>query len=437
MGRKKLTIEIVKQQIEDIHENITVLINQPYVNTYSKIKYICKFHGEKIATPNSLKSGKGCYECNGTPKLTIEIVKQQIEAIHENITIPIDQEYINNKIKIKYICKYHGEKSATPHGLKSGRGCIDCGGTQKLTIEIVKQQIEEINENITVPIDQVYTNNYTKIKYICKYHGEKTASPAKLKQGQGCSECAGLQKLTIEIIKQRAESINSNITVPNQPYINSGIKIKYICKYHGEKSATPDSLKSGKGCPECSIEQRAKNLKSNWFEVIKNIEFMNENIMIPVNQPYINSGIKIKYICKFHGEKFATTDQLKKGSNCRACAHELNLFTRAGWIKGCKKYNGKAEIYWIKMTYKNQSWYKFGITYKGLEKRFQAKEYKDIKIFLIGKVNNKPPEYIWDLEHRLHKFYRKSRIKPPIEFSGDNECYKIVNENLNLQSKRL
>lgn len=88
------------------------------------------------------------------------------------------------------------------------------------------------------------------------------------------------------------------------------------------------------------------------------------------------------------------------------------------------------------MTYNNQSWYKFGITFRGLKNRFGFAEYKDIDIEEI-KIVSGEPEYIWELEHRLHRFYYKSRFKPPIKFGGDNECYKIVNENLKLQYKRL
>lgn len=143
----------------------------------------------------------------GRKKLNwLDIIKD-IEAIHFNITVPIDQEYINVKTKIKYICKYHGEHTATPTKLKSGRGCPECGHEiskqkQKSNWLDVVKDIESLHSNITVPVDQEYINTYTKIRYICEYHGEQTAIPKSLKSGKGCPDCYSNKKLNLsDVIK--------------------------------------------------------------------------------------------------------------------------------------------------------------------------------------------------------------------------------------------
>ena len=76
------------------------------------------------------------------------------------------------------------------------------------------------------------------------------------------------------------------------------------------------------------------------------------------------------------------------------------------------------------MTWKNKSWYKFGITYVGIQYRFRSSEYKDINIEVIKTIFGEP-EDIWDLEHYLHIHYAREHRLPPIEFGGETECYPI------------
>lgn len=49
--------------IESIHENIKIVKDQKYVNTNSKIEYLCNKHGIHQATPSKLIQGRGCPEC--------------------------------------------------------------------------------------------------------------------------------------------------------------------------------------------------------------------------------------------------------------------------------------------------------------------------------------------------------------------------------------
>ena len=248
-------------------------------------------------------------------KLTFEIVKQQIEAIHENITVPI-QKYINSNTKIIYICKYHGEKSAKPSSLKKGSGCSNCAHEKQRCnwLDVIKD-IESIHENITIPIDQKYIDSKTKIIYICKYHGEKSATPSSLKKGSGCGDCAHeKQKCNwLDVIKN-IEAIHENITVPiDQKYIDTGTKILYICKYHGEKSATPSSLKSGNGCIDCGynnsskIRNTVKDISLNNIKIttqIVGVSFENRQQLIP---KYCRVGLKVNL-------KFAPSHRHKRSS---------------------------------------------------------------------------------------------------------------------------
>ncbi len=374
-----------------------------------------------------------------TKKCNLEDIIKTIEAVHPNITVPSDQEYKGTHTKIKYICKIddHGEQMAIPSSLKRGQGCPRCGRESmarknRSSIHSFKKIVEEIHPNITVPTNQEYKNSQSKIRYVCEKHGEKMATPASLKSGQGCLDCgyerlANQKRSNIHSVKKMIERIHPNITVPtNQKYKNNMTKIKYICKIndHGEQIGLPASLKSGKGCPQCSHEKLGDRRRCDWGSVIEIIENLHKNIKVPFNQEYKNNRTNIKYICEDHGQQMATSDNLKSGKGCPECAALLQLWNKEAWSEYCRKGKGNPIMYWIKMTWENQSWYKFGITYKGVKKRFAPSEYKDIDIEVIKTVTGEP-EYIWDLEHSFHIFYARSHRLPPVEFAGETECYPI------------
>ncbi len=62
--------------------------------------------------------------------------------------------------------------------------------------------------------------------------------------------------------------------------------------------------------------------KSNWDDVIKEIEAKHPNIVVPRDQNYVNSKTKIKTVCKNHGEQTATSASLRSGIGCKDCATE-------------------------------------------------------------------------------------------------------------------
>ena len=111
-----------------------------YINSQNKIKIICPEHGIfSIRPPNHLALKQGCRKCSKTERKTTEIfIKQAIKAQPKDRYDYSLVNYINNRIKVKIICKIHGSFEQNPKDHLNGHGCKYCNKSKS------EQMIEEI-----------------------------------------------------------------------------------------------------------------------------------------------------------------------------------------------------------------------------------------------------------------------------------------------------
>jgi hypothetical protein len=118
----------------------------------------------------------------GGQKRVIEDFKQ----IHGNTYDYSMVSYLNNREKIKIICRKHGIFKQTPHSHKSGRGCPVCNYSNgeklilnfliKNNINFIKQKrFDECKSKITLPFDF-----FIPIKSLCiEFNGIQHYKPVK------------------------------------------------------------------------------------------------------------------------------------------------------------------------------------------------------------------------------------------------------------------
>ena len=101
-----------------------------YINNHTKIKIICKKHGNFLQIPNDHLQGCGCTKCkfeklsNLFRSNTREFVEKSIK-MHGNKYDYSKVNYINSNIKVKIVCNIHGQFFQTPHG-HVNYGCSKC-----------------------------------------------------------------------------------------------------------------------------------------------------------------------------------------------------------------------------------------------------------------------------------------------------------------------
>lgn len=124
--------------------------------TGNKIKIICPIHGQFEQIPRNLlltACKTGCKQCgleskNNSKTKDFKDFIYNAKNIHNNKYVYIEDDYINRKSKIRIICREHGEfiKSAQKHLL--GQACFQCKINQLIKDNIlVGRYSEELFNN--------------------------------------------------------------------------------------------------------------------------------------------------------------------------------------------------------------------------------------------------------------------------------------------------
>lgn len=163
-----------------------------------------------------------------------------------------------------------------------------------------------------------YKNVRTKVDIICKKHGVFSQLPLHHIKGQGCKKCAQYSN-TNEFLKKASEIHGDKYDYSLVKYIRSNLKVKIICKEHGEFEQTPNSHLTNHGCPSCG------NTKKMNID-----EFIDKSIKIHGNKYdyslviYKNIHKHIILVCKEHGEFEQTPNSHLSGSGCPICSIKYN-----------------------------------------------------------------------------------------------------------------
>ena len=143
------------------------------------------------------KSGKMLFwkGPNGKMKKDTKIFVKEAKEIHGDKFDYSLVDYVDCKIKVRIICKYHGEFLQTPDSHLQGHdGCYDCAMIQRIKTktydnEIFIRKAKEVHgEKYDYSLVE-YIDYITKIIIICSRHGPFPQTPDCHLQGSGCPKC--------------------------------------------------------------------------------------------------------------------------------------------------------------------------------------------------------------------------------------------------------
>jgi len=190
----------------NIHNNLYDYSNVDYKNNETKVKIICKEHGEFEQSPKNHLDGRGCAKCgvNKTKKaqtLSNDEFIKKAQDIHDDIYDYSKVNYINYNTKVTIICKKHGNFDQTPKNHLDNQGCPTCGNGSKITTDDYIVRSKEIYGDLYDYSDTNYINSRTNLTITCKIHGKFTKRPLlHLKSNGGCPECIKKNDFFIIII---------------------------------------------------------------------------------------------------------------------------------------------------------------------------------------------------------------------------------------------
>lgn len=289
------------------------------------------------------------------------------------------------------------------------------------TEEFIKKSIE-IHNNEYEYNKVVYKNLKTKVCIKCKIHGEFWQSADSHLLGFKCSKCSGNCKLTQKNFIERSEILhNFKYDYSLVQYKNIKSKIVIICPTHGEFEQLPSSHLNKKGCLKCGRISRNSKSTLNTETFIKRSKLTHGNKYDYSFSIYEKCTKKVKIICPEHG-LFEQTPTLHYKCGCLQCGNKLTSFKNDNWIKKAK---GRCGIFYIiKCWNKNEEFYKCGITFNSIEKRYNTNESMPYNYKIVNKIESKDLKYIWELEKIILKFNKINHYAPKINFNGSKyECF--------------
>lgn len=367
-------------------------------------------------------------------KLTWEQVKQSFIEVHGEDNYSYDNvEYVDTHTKVEIYCNKHNHTFfQTPKAHKKGSGCYYCGRENQ--IEKAKKSIEEVKDELfKVYGDEYdfskinYVNTKTEIEVLCKTHGSFMRKPCDLLNGVSCKKCKSDKSKynNKELFIEESTKLFGDITdysLVNE--MGARNKVTLICTKHAcEFTLSVSARLSGQKCPKCSAENYRKLRTIPKEEYYKRANETHSNEYTYADD-FITSQHAITFYCSEHGRQRRNSYDHLRGAGCRKCEKYGQLtdkLTREGYINTAK---GRVTIlYLIKCEDENENFYKIGKTFRSVEERFKGVllpyNYKIVKTY-EGEAGE-----VWDLEEKLHLYFKKYSYKPMKRFSGFSECYTL------------
>ncbi len=348
MPRKKTKEEFI-EDAKSVHDDRYDYSLVEYDGNKTKVKIICKEHGIFEQTPtNHTNAAANCPKCSlvGISKHFKKTKEQFIEdviKVHGNKYDYSLVDYINNKTKVKIICKMHGVFEQTPAShIGKIAGCSKCYGNIKSSKKQFIEDAKKVHDDKYDYSLVEYVNNHTKVKIICSEHGIFEQAPKPHIIGKhGCSICSynetgkNRRKSLEQFIEDARKAHGDKFDYSLVEYINSYTNVKIICPDHGTFEQQPDNhLNTKHGCMKCWNENRPP-----WRGYINEEYFYNNPVevnkyailyvieMKGSKEHFIKVGItkrtiKERYSCTGMGDKYFSKNII----------HEIPLTLYNAWV---------------------------------------------------------------------------------------------------------
>lgn len=320
----KLTLEIIKARLKTLSPNIKILSSE-YVSANSKLECECLVcNNTWMVSWGKLSQKRGCPKCAGNVKFDIDMIRQELLESNRNIEL-LSKKYINIDSKLDFRCTIDGYTWSTSwNSIKNiGTGCAKCSKKNKPTIEEIKKFVYENQPNIIIlSSEYVKAKNHLDCKCLVCNH-KWGVNWSNLSQGRGCPKCANVIRYDFKYIKNKIESMYSNVKLSSTEYTNVDSKLRVKCCIHDYEweSSYYSLVVNGNGCPICNKSSKILNItiiKARLKEINPIIEIL--------STVYINSTEKLKCKCLIDNNIFHTNwSNLSQGRGCPKCSNHEKL----------------------------------------------------------------------------------------------------------------
>lgn len=363
-----------------------------------------------------------------------ELFIQKATAVHGDRYDYSLVEYENISSKIRIICREHGEfiQTASVHIYKGGCGCPKCWQDRRRVGKLLpfKEAVglaREKHGDRFEYIEDSYRGVKYKVSIICPDHGIfEQRFCDHVRSAHGCIKCSGLHVMTKSEFIAKAKAVHGDrYNYSLVEYDGIKVRVKIICPDHGVFEQIPSGHISQKqGCPSCG------NIKKGLSQRVEQDEFLRRAKQIhPIlnftKSTYQGNNRKVVVTCNYHGDfKIKPNHLIDRKQGCQICGRE-----NVGWSRSSYKaladqfHNGISNIYLVKMTGNNELFYKVGITFHNIKHRFRGHcPYDYEKLLSVEGA----ADFVWSLEKQIHRILKTYTYTPKLDFAGKTECFSEI-----------
>ena len=164
-------------------------LEEDYKDNKTKVRIVCKEHGIFIQSPNSHLMPRGCNSCVRRDFKSIESFIMESNKIHNSKYDYSKVNFVSVKSDVIIICPEHGEFEQNAYNHILGSGCRKCSECEKYTQESVIDKFKEVHVDKYDYSLVDFKSIREKVEIICKKHGSFFQDPFSHYQNQGCPKC--------------------------------------------------------------------------------------------------------------------------------------------------------------------------------------------------------------------------------------------------------
>lgn len=199
-------------------------------------------------------------------KFTTEDFIKKARTVHGNKYDYSLSAYVTNSVPVKIICPKHGVFEQSPKVHYTGAGCTECLKESYFNAFIEKAKVVHGDKYDYSKV--VYESGRKPVMIICPEHGEFQQSLENHIAGHGCPMCVGNKKSDADDFIEKARAVHGDkYDYSKVNYVNNKTKVMIICPEHGEFEQTPSHHLDGDGCPQCAVIERADFLREHASEI--------------------------------------------------------------------------------------------------------------------------------------------------------------------------
>lgn len=279
------TLQTFVEKARNCHDDKYSYADTIYTDSRTKVKVRCPEHGTFECTPANHLQGTGCPSCGLTQIATKRAGQKsglKMRNLDDFVTLAIEVHgavynysksiYETSAIKLEVICRLHGSFWVSPrHHIHDKTGCVKCGVSASASLRSwgVEGFLQRAANKHGIRYDYarvIYNNNMSRLKIICRDHGEFTqVASVHIKGHEGCRACKNQIFDTASFVKAARVIHGDKFDYKDVSYVNQHTVVTIVCHNHGEFSIFPRTHLLGPGCPRCHAPRHYSKGQIQWL----------------------------------------------------------------------------------------------------------------------------------------------------------------------------